>query len=179
MGKYVFKVFGSHLIAVLIVVFMTPLLFFVKDSQLYQTAISVVLIAFYWVVMCLALEKSASNDIKTGQYSLWKPAAAATVLNAVNMLLIMLDIAMTSTVGVHDEMALYVFRYFNAGYAGFLMNNGDAVWMRFMVVVLTYGVVFLAYIRAGMMKKKNDRFLEQLKKDMDGVPRAVDLPPEE
>ena len=176
--KYILKVFGTQILSAFVLMLMSPLLL-ISESTSFQTIIGVVMMGFYWVFVCLMLEKSATMDVKNGTYSMIKPLIAGIVTITPSLILMLLDIVLTNATGQRDQLALLLFRAFNSGYMNFLIMYQDAIWLMCVVMVANVGIVCFSYYRARMIDDKHKRFMDNLNEEMKNVHRAVDLPPEE
>ena len=59
--KYILKVFGTQILSAFVLMLMSPLLL-ISESTSFQTIIGVVMMGFYWVFVCLMLEKYFFGD---------------------------------------------------------------------------------------------------------------------
>lgn len=178
MIKFILKVFGTQIFATIVLILTSPLVL-ISENGTYQTVISFLMMFFYWVFICFMLEKTAVYDIKENKFSMVKPLVGAFVANLPNIAIIITDILYTNVAGERDQFALLAFRWANAGYMNFLINNNDSIWLMAMVVVANVAVICFAYYRAKIMDKKQKTFMANLTKEMEGVHKAVDLPPED
>lgn len=163
--KYVLKVLGTHIVAVIVMaIMMLSLLLILKDNVWYQLAVSFVLVAFYWVIMCFSLERDALYDAKRGEFDIKKMIIAAAVLNVPNVLFVVLELFGVGGVGAQDFFKL-LFRYWNAGYINFFILSKDSLWVRALVALLYFPGLIFAYYRGMLIKKKEDRTIENMKQE--------------
>lgn len=154
-SKYILKMFASHIIAVAILVFMMiSLLLIFMDNMVYQSIISVVMAAFYWIFIAMSLEKYTLTDARYNEFSYKKILIATLVFIIPSIILIILDIVL----GTSENGGIYnmFFRYWNAGYLNFIILSKDNIFVK-IAIVLSYFVGFaLIYTRGMFIKKKMD-----------------------
>ena len=176
--KYILKVFGTQILSAFVLMLMSPLLL-ISDSTSFQTIVGVLMMGFYWVFVCLMLEKSATMDIKDGTYSMLKPLIAGIVAMIPSLILMLLDIVLTNATGQRDQLALLLFRSINSGYMNFLIIYQDAIWLMCVVMIANVGIICFSYYRARLIDEKHKKFMTNLNEEMKNVHRAIDLPPED
>lgn len=178
MIKFILKVFGTQIFATIVLVLTSPLVL-ISENGTYQTVISFLMMFFYWVFICLMLEKTAMSDVKNSTFSMVKPIVGAFVANLPNIVMIVTDILYTNVAGERDQLALLIFRWANAGYMNFLINYKDSLWLMVAVVIANMLIICFAYYRAKLADNKHKAFMSNLTKEMENVHKAVDLPPED
>ncbi len=178
MIKFILKAFGTQIFATIVLILTSPLVL-ISENGIYQTVVSFLMMLFYWVFICLMLEKTAVADIKDNTFTMVKPVVGAFVANIPNIIIIITDVLYTRVSGERDQLALLIFRWANAGYMNFLINYKDPIWLMAMIVVANVVVMCFAYYRARLMDNKQKVFMSNLTKEMEGVHKAVDLPPED
>lgn len=178
MIKYILKVIGTQILAGIVLMLMAPLLL-VSEATSFQSIVGVFMMGFYWVFMCLMLEKSGTSDVKDGTFSMLKPLIAGIVAAIPGLVLMLIDIVLTNATGQRDQLALLLFRAFNSGYMNFLIMYKDPIWLMSLVLIANVGIVCFSYYRAKMLDVKRKKFMANLSEEMKNVHRAIDLPPEE
>lgn len=178
MIKFILKVFGTQVFATIVLILTSPLVL-ISENGTYQTAVSLLMMLFYWAFICFMLEKTAVSDIKDNKFNMVKPIVGAFVANIPNIVMIITDALYTNISGERDQLVLLVFRWANAGYMNFLINYKDPLWLMAMIVVANVIVICFAYYRAKIMDNKQKTFMSNLTKEMEGVHKAVDLPPDD
>lgn len=178
MIKFILKVFGTQLFATIVLVLTSPVVL-ISENGTYQTIISFLMMIFYWVFICLTLEKTAVSDVKDNTFSMVKPIVGAFVANLPNIIMIVTDALYTNVAGERDQLVLLIFRWANAGYMNFLINFKDPLWLMITIVFANLLITCFAYYRARIMDNKQKAFMTNLTKEMENVHKAIDLPPKD
>ncbi len=181
MIKFILKVLGAQIVSIIVLMLTTPLTLLAKDSAAFQYCVSVVMTVFYWAIMCFMLEKSAEYDIKNNDFTMLKPLVAGLVLNLVNIICVIACVVFSAfTNGEYsDQLAILIFRMVNAGYINFMIMLDNPVWLMLVIIAANFATVCFAYYRVKVRHDKHQQFMSNLTKEMEGVHKAVDLPPED
>lgn len=178
-GKYILKIFGTHILAATIMVLMMTTMIIIFPNQMwYQVAISFVLASFYWIFMGFSLEKYSLTDVKNKSFNVVKVIIAGLVFIIPDVLFIILDFAVVLEPEAADFFKL-LFRYWNAGYLNFIILLKDALWIRLVVTLLYIPGFCIAYYRGPYIVKKTEKTINTMKEEMQGKHIAYDLPPED
>ncbi len=161
--KYILKVFGAHILAIMLMFFlMIGLTLILADEMWYQWLITGIFLVFYWSFMGISVQKYALADVKNKKFTMLKPILAAVILN-IPSIAIFIAKPLMSTTPEEEHFFDLIYKIWNIGYLNlFSLTNNNIFAVLLPMIALFPGLCF-CYYRGILIKKKTDDIIAHSK----------------
>lgn len=170
--KYILKVFGTHILAIMLMFFlMIGLTLILADEIWYQWLITAIFLAFYWSFMGISVQKYATEDVKNKKFTMLKPILAAAVLSIPSIVIIIVKPILSATPEEEHFFDL-LYKLWNIGYLNLFSLTNNSIFAVLLPIIALFPGLCFCYYRGILIKKRTDEIIAQ-SKDEAGVRKAA------